>query len=93
MERGPDDPPHFGFVDARAHQRDRFELDGGRSRVLLEDCEDRVFHFDFVELPSEMNPVDVVVIATIAMVLSLGATLLPSRQGSRVDPVEGLRHE
>jgi ABC-type lipoprotein release transport system permease subunit len=40
-----------------------------------------------------MNPVDVVVIATIAMVLSLGATLLPSRQGSRVDPVEGLRHE
>ncbi|MCA9511949.1 MAG: ABC transporter permease, partial [Myxococcales bacterium] len=44
-------------------------------------------------LPSEVNPVDVLVIASIAMVLSLGATLLPSRQGARVDPVEGLRHE
>ena len=49
--------------------------------------------YQFSTLPSEMNPVDVVVIASIAMVLSLGATLLPSRQGSRVDPVEGLRHE
>jgi lipoprotein-releasing system permease protein len=49
--------------------------------------------YQFSTLPSEMNPVDVVVIATIAMVLSLGATLLPSRQGARVDPVEGLRHE
>jgi len=49
--------------------------------------------YQFSTLPSQMNPVDVVVIATIAMVLSLGATLLPSRQGSRVDPVEGLRHE
>ena len=49
--------------------------------------------YQFSTLPSEVNPVDVVVIATIAMVLSLGATLLPSRQGSRVDPVEGLRHE
>ena len=49
--------------------------------------------YQFSTLPAEMNPVDVVVIATIAMILSLGATLLPSRQGSKVDPVEGLRHE
>ena len=49
--------------------------------------------YQFSTLPSEMNPVDVAAIATIAMVLSLGATLLPSRQGARVDPVEGLRHE
>lgn len=49
--------------------------------------------YQFSTLPSEVNPVDVLVIVTIAMVLSLGATLLPSRQGSRVDPVEGLRHE
>jgi len=49
--------------------------------------------YQFSTLPSEMNPVDVVAIATIAMVLSLGATLLPSRQGAQVDPVEGLRRE
>ncbi len=32
-------------------------------------------------------------VAAIAMVLSLGATLLPSRQGARLDPAEGLRYE
>jgi len=29
----------------------------------------------------------------IALILSLGATLLPSRQGADLDPAEGLRHE
>ena len=37
--------------------------------------------YQFSTLPTEMDPVDVVVIATIAMILALGATLLPSRQG------------
>ncbi len=32
-------------------------------------------------------------VAAIAMVLSLGATLLPSRQGAQIDPAAGLRHE
>ena len=35
----------------------------------------------------------IVIVAAIAMVLSLGATLLPSRQGARLDPAEGLRYE
>jgi len=44
-------------------------------------------------LPSDIDPVQVVGVAAIAMVLSLGATLLPSRQGARVDPAEALRYE
>lgn len=49
--------------------------------------------YQFSELPSRVDPVQVVGVAVIAMVLSLGATLLPSRQGARIDPAEGLRHE
>ena len=44
-------------------------------------------------LPSEVDPIQVAIVVGIAMVLSLGATLLPSRQGARVDPAEALRHE
>jgi len=32
-------------------------------------------------------------VVSIALVLSLGATLLPSRHGARLDPVEALREE
>jgi ABC-type lipoprotein release transport system permease subunit len=32
-------------------------------------------------------------VAGIAMVLALGATLLPSRQGARLEPAEALRYE
>ncbi len=49
--------------------------------------------YQFSELPSKVDPAQVVGVAAIAMVLSLGATLLPSRQGARIDPAEGLRHE
>ncbi|MBW2501272.1 MAG: ABC transporter permease [Deltaproteobacteria bacterium] len=49
--------------------------------------------YQFSELPSKVDPVQVVGVAAIAMILSLGATLLPSRQGARIDPAEGLRHE
>jgi lipoprotein-releasing system permease protein len=49
--------------------------------------------YQFSELPSDVDPVQVVGVAAIAMVLSLGATLLPSRQGARIDPAAGLRHE
>ena len=49
--------------------------------------------YQFSELPSKVDPVQVVGVAVIAMILSLGATLLPSRQGARIDPAAGLRHE
>jgi len=49
--------------------------------------------YQFSELPSRVDPSQVIGVAAIAMVLSLGATLLPSRQGAHIDPAAGLRHE
>ncbi|MCH7867559.1 MAG: ABC transporter permease [Myxococcales bacterium] len=49
--------------------------------------------YQFSSLPSSVDPMQVGLMATIAMVLSLGATLLPSRQGARLDPAEALRYE
>jgi len=44
-------------------------------------------------LPADHDPVQLVWIVAMAMILSLGATLVPARQGARFDPVEGLRSE
>ena len=44
-------------------------------------------------LPSELDAGQIAIAVGLAMVLSLGATLLPSRQGARIDPVEALRYE
>jgi len=44
-------------------------------------------------LPSEVDPVQVMGVVSIALVLALGASLLPSRHGARLDPVEALRDE
>jgi lipoprotein-releasing system permease protein len=44
-------------------------------------------------LPSEVDPLQVGIVVAIAMVLALGATLLPSRHGARLDPAEALRYE
>jgi len=49
--------------------------------------------YQFSTLPSEIDVGQVAIVIAIAMVLSLGATLLPSRQGSRLDPAEALRYE
>jgi lipoprotein-releasing system permease protein len=49
--------------------------------------------YQFSSLPSEVDPLQVALVAAIAMILSLGATLLPSRQGAALDPAEGLRYE
>jgi lipoprotein-releasing system permease protein len=49
--------------------------------------------YQFSTLPSQVDPLQVGLVMLIAMVLSLGATLLPSRQGALLDPAEGLRHE
>ena len=49
--------------------------------------------YQFSSLPSSVDPLQVGMMAAIAMLLSLGATLLPSRQAARLDPAESLRYE
>ena len=44
-------------------------------------------------LPADHDPMQLFGVAAMAMVLALGATLVPARQGARFDPVEGLRSE
>ncbi len=49
--------------------------------------------YQFSTLPSEIDAFEVAVVVAIAMVLALGATLFPSRQGARINPAEALRYE
>ncbi|HEX5064701.1 MAG TPA: lipoprotein-releasing ABC transporter permease subunit [Myxococcota bacterium] len=49
--------------------------------------------YQFSTLPAELDPGQIVFAVSIALVLALGATLLPSRQAARLDPVEALRDE
>ncbi|MEE8474476.1 MAG: lipoprotein-releasing ABC transporter permease subunit [Myxococcota bacterium] len=49
--------------------------------------------YQFSTLPAQLDSRQVAVAVGIAMVLALGATLLPSRQASRLEPVDALRYE
>lgn len=45
------------------------------------------------EVPSKVNPLDVVIVAVVAIAISYLATIYPSWQASRLDPAEALRYE
>ncbi len=62
---------------------------------------ERIFHFKVLppsvyyidKFPSKVEPVFIIVIIVISISISFLATLYPSWQASRFDPVEGLRYE
>ncbi len=49
--------------------------------------------YQFANLPWEIDIGQLAIISAMAMVFALGATLLPSRHGARLDPAEALRYE
>ncbi|MEX2207559.1 MAG: FtsX-like permease family protein [Myxococcota bacterium] len=68
---------------------------------VIQSIVERTFGFDVLPaniyqlqgLPHAIEPAQLALVSVIAMVLSIGATLLPSWQASRLDPAEALRHE
>ncbi len=50
-----------------------------------------VYYID--KLPSQVNPVDVILIVLTAVLISLLATLYPAWRASKLDPAEALRYE
>ena len=68
---------------------------------VIQSTVERVAGFDVLpanvyqlnDLPYDVIPWQLAAISVIALVLSIGATLLPSWQASRMDPAEALRYE
>ncbi|HTO70634.1 MAG TPA: lipoprotein-releasing ABC transporter permease subunit [Myxococcota bacterium] len=68
---------------------------------VIQSVVERTFGFDVLpanvyqlqRLPHAVEPAQLALISMIAMVLSIGATLLPSWQASHLDPAEALRYE
>jgi lipoprotein-releasing system permease protein len=50
-----------------------------------------VYYID--KLPSQVNPLDVILIVLTAVLISLLATLYPAWRASKLDPAEALRYE
>jgi lipoprotein-releasing system permease protein len=69
--------------------------------ALIQEIVQQVVGFDVLprnvyqlqDLPYEIVPWQLGVISVIALVLAIGATLLPSWQASRLDPAEALRYD
>jgi lipoprotein-releasing system permease protein len=65
------------------------------------DVVENLFHFKILprdvyyidKFPSQVNPLDVLIITGTAILISLLATLYPSWRASKLDPAEALRYE
>ena len=49
--------------------------------------------YSIAYLPFQIRPLDVALVAAAALLISFLATLHPSRQAARIDPVEAIRYE
>jgi lipoprotein-releasing system permease protein len=49
--------------------------------------------YNLAQLPAQIEPLQIALILGSAMIASVVATIFPSWQASRMDPVEGLRSE
>lgn len=68
-----------------------FGLCGALERYKFIDLPPGIYHIS--KLPVKIETADVAVIALAAIVISLVATLYPSRQAAKLDPSEALRYE